>query len=201
MPHLARTIAGVRRHPGSSFVGHVANGPTRWYRAGPANAWQRFRLLRGRCSAADLLCLKSDLARSGFYSLPARQKHYLHFRRDKKEIPSRGVNLAIKSEGTERLDHAPVPRVGLTLQPGERRPFRHQDRTNLNFFWHEGLLPRTRLVGASSGLCKRCKPPGWTDPLPLAALRLVDFGSNCAQWFTSRTRAKKKFWQSGVKNS
>ena len=44
------------------------------------------------------------------------KKHYLHFRRDKKEVPSRGANLAIDSEAIERLDHAPAARVGLTFE-------------------------------------------------------------------------------------
>ncbi len=48
MLRLAGTIAGPRRHPGSSFVGHAANVPKRWHRAGPENASQRSRSLRGR---------------------------------------------------------------------------------------------------------------------------------------------------------
>src|SRR5450756_1377377 len=87
------------------------------------------------------------------------KKHHLHFRRDKKEIPSRGTDLAIKSGAIERLDHAPVPRVGLTLQPKELRPFRHQDRADLNFLGHGRLLPRAHLIVTSSWLRRRCKPP------------------------------------------
>src|SRR6266852_1787212 len=68
----------------------------------------------------DLLCSKRA------------KKHHFHFRRDKKEIPSRGAYLAIKSETIECLDHAPVARVGLTFQPKERRPLRHQDGADLN---------------------------------------------------------------------
>jgi len=45
------------------------------------------------------------------------KKHYFHFRRDKKEIPSRGANLAIEGETIERLDHAPVTRVGSLSSP------------------------------------------------------------------------------------
>src|SRR5450759_2368858 len=103
------------------------------------------------------------------------KKHHLHFRRDKKEIPSRGTDLAIKSGAIERLDHAPVPRVGLTLQPKELRPFRHQDRADLNFLGHGRLLPRAHLIVASSWLRRRCKPLGWTDPLLLDASKARPF--------------------------
>src|ERR1700686_3031571 len=89
------------------------------------------------------------------------KKHYLYFRRDKKEIPSRGANLAIESETIERLDHAPVARVGHTLQAlawkaQKRRPLRHQDRADLNFLGHGRLLAQ----GLESG--GKGKRPGWT---------------------------------------
>src|SRR6202140_2416127 len=91
------------------------------------------------------------------------KNHYFHFRRDKKEIPSRGANLAIESETIERLDHAPVARVGRTLQAlawkaQKRWPLRHQDRADLNFLGHGRLL----VQGLDSG--GTGNRPGWTLP-------------------------------------
>src|ERR1035438_2171574 len=44
-------------------------------------------------------------------------RYRFHLRRDKKEIPSRGTNLAIESAAIKRLDQAPILRIGLTLNP------------------------------------------------------------------------------------
>src|ERR1700686_3477467 len=102
------------------------------------------------------------------------KKHYFYFRRDKKEIPSRGANLAIKSETIERLDHAPVARVRRTLQAlawkaQERRPLRHQDRADLNFLGHGRLLVQALDSGG------RGNRPGWTRPSPPSVLVLSPY--------------------------
>src|SRR6266852_8812705 len=109
------------------------------------------------------------------------KKHYFHFRRDKKEVPARGANLAIKSEAIERVDDAPVAGVGLTLQAlawkaQKRRPLRHQDRADLNFLGHgdSSREPQFIMIVASSGLRRRCKSgPVGRDPLLLKSLFLV----------------------------
>src|SRR5438105_15552945 len=78
-----------------------------------------------------------DLLRS-----ESAKEHHLSFCRDEEEVPSSSVDLAIKREAIESFDHAPVPRIRLTLQPknlGDQRPVLDQNRANLNSWRHKIL--------------------------------------------------------------
>ena len=75
-----------------------------------------------------------DLLRS-----QSAEEHHLHFRCHEKEVPARGVDLALKGEAIQGRDRAPVPCVGLIFQSqefGHPRPLLHQNRADLNCWRH-----------------------------------------------------------------
>src|SRR5437870_4468660 len=83
----------------------------------------------------DSLCSKSA------------KERYLDFCRHKEEVPSRGMDLAIKSEAIQRLDQSPIPQARLTLEPKKFRhlgPLLHQNCADLYRCWH-GFSRQNRL--------------------------------------------------------
>jgi hypothetical protein len=75
-----------------------------------------------------------DLGRSG-----SAKEHHLYFCRDEKEVPSRGMDLAIEGEAIEPTDYAPFSRAGFTLQFKEfRDPRAVFDQNGSDFYgWRD----------------------------------------------------------------
>jgi len=79
-----------------------------------------------------------DLLRSG-----SAEKPHLDFCRHEKEVPARGMDLAIKREAIQRLYHAPIAGAGLSLDPKELFHLRRvvdQNCTHLNGWRHNSSL-------------------------------------------------------------
>lgn len=71
--------------------------------------------------------LRPHLRQNSFHRIldPGRsegaKEPYLDFCRHEKEIPTRGMDLAIEGETIQPTDDAPFSRAGITLQPKEFR--------------------------------------------------------------------------------
>src|SRR2546423_7920464 len=77
--------------------------------------FEAIEVLHPHFSQDSLQCVL-DLFRS-----TSAKENYLDLCRHEKEVPPCGMDLAIKGEAIQRLDQAPVPRAGLTLQSKELR--------------------------------------------------------------------------------
>jgi len=71
----------------------------------------------------------------------------LQFASHKKEIPARGMDLAVQVEATERLNYAPVASVGSTVDvegPCHQRPILNENGADMNCWCHRLRLKPDR---------------------------------------------------------
>src|ERR1700676_470796 len=103
-----------------------------------------------------LFYFAKNSAQCALYSLcsDGAKKHRFHFRRDKKEIPSRITNLGLEREAVQCFDDTPdagvVVFLHTFLQVKRSWPFRHQDRSNLYIFVHQNAAASNQLSAPAS---------------------------------------------------